>query len=158
MRVRLNRSLKTKPKTQDDASRQNKEEKTNKETKNTMAPDNTELTIQIIFAAAVVAAHLLSFYTLHIAALTLLFKCLTNFPKERNHKAQRGQTPLHSKTSKSERRLRNWKRRKKKSKYSWKYTKCMAKLVLTTLVAMDLADNIAKHSNPDNPIHNSNRN
>ena len=158
MRVRLNRSLKTKPKIQDDASRQNKEEKTNKETKNTMAPDNTELTIQIIFAAAVVAAHLLSFYTLHIAALTLLFKCLTNFPKERNHKEQRGQTPLHSKTSKSERRLRNWKRRKKKSKYSWKYTKCMAKLVLTTLVAMDLADNIAKHSDPDNPIHNSNRN
>ena len=109
MRVRLNRSLKTKPKTQDDASCQNTEEKTNKETKNTMAPDNTELTIQIIFAAAVVAAHLLSFYTLHIEALTLLFKCLTNFPKERNHKEQRGQTPLHSKTSKSERRLRNWK-------------------------------------------------
>ena len=114
MRVRLNRSLKTKPKTQDDASRQKTEEKTNKDTKNTMAPDNKELTIQIILAAAVVAAHLLSFYTLHIAALTLLFKCLTNFPKERNHKEQRGQTPLHSKTSKSERRLRNWKRRKKK--------------------------------------------
>ena len=148
---RINKNPKIKPKNQDDASRQNTKEKTNEDTKNTMAPDNTELTIQIIFAAAVVAAHLLSFYTLHIEALTLLFKCLTN-------KEQRGQTPLHSKTSKSERRLRGWKRRKKKSKYSWKYTKCMAKLVLTTLVAMDLADNIAKHSDPDNPIHNSNRN
>ena len=118
-----------------------------------MAPDNIELTIQIIFAAAVVAAHLLSFYTLHIAALILLFKCLTNFPKERNHKEQRGQTPLLLKNTKSKRRLRNWKRRRKKSKYTWKYTKCLAGLVLTTLIAVDLADNIAKYSNPDNPIH-----
>ena len=54
---RINSNPKIKPKKQDDASRQNKKEKTNKDTENTMAPDNTELTIQIIFAAAVVAAN-----------------------------------------------------------------------------------------------------
>ena len=108
MRVHLNRSLKTKPKKQDDASRHNKEKKTNKETKNTMEPDNTELITQITFAAAMVAANLLTFYALHIAALIILFKCITNFPKERNQKNTRGRHPPYSKTTKSERRMRNW--------------------------------------------------
>ena len=116
MRVHLNRSLKTKPKKQDDASRHNKEKKTNKETKNTMEPDNTELTIQITFAAALVAANLLTFYALHIAALIILFKCITNFPKERDQENLRGHHPPYQKTTKTERRMKNWKRRKKRRK------------------------------------------
>ena len=140
MRVRLNRSLKTKPKKQDNASRHNKEKKTNKETKNTMEPDNTELIIQITFAAAMVAANLLTFYALHIAALIILFKCITNFPKERNQKNTRGRHPPYSKTTKSERRMRDWKRRRKRRESGWKHTKCVAKLVLTTLLAMNMTD------------------
>ena len=149
----LNKTPETKPKNQDDASRQNTEEKTNEDTKSTMAPENTELTIQIIFTAAVVAAHFLSFHTLHIAALILLFKCITNFPKERNQKIRREHTPPHPKISSTERRRGNWRRRKKKRAHSWKYTKYMAKLVMATLIAMDMTDNIAKHSDPETPIH-----
>ena len=56
---RINSNPKIKPKKQDDASRQNKEEKTNKENENTMAPDYTELTIQIVFAATTAAANMI---------------------------------------------------------------------------------------------------
>ena len=47
-----------------------------------MELDHTELIIQITFAAAMVAANLLTFYTLHIAALIILFKCSQNNPSE----------------------------------------------------------------------------
>ena len=149
----LNKNPKTKPKNQDDASRQNTKEKTNGDNKNTMAPDNTELTIQIIFAATVVAAHLLSFYTLHIAVLILLFKCITNFPKERDQEIRREHIPPLPKISSADRHRGDWKRKKKRKAHSWKYTKYVANLVMTTLIAMDMTNNIAKHSDPENPIY-----
>ena len=113
----LNKNPKTKPKNQDDASRQNTKEKTNGDIKNTMASDNTELTIQILFAATVVAAHLLSFYTLHIAVLILLFKCITNFPKERDQEIRREHIPPLPKISSADRR-RETGRGKRKEKHT----------------------------------------
>ena len=151
MRLRINRSLKTKYKKRVDESPQNTKEETNKTTMNTMASIKTEFTIQISFAAAMVAACFLSFYTLHIAALIIIFKALTNFPKGRDHEKQRVSAPLKNK--RIARYPRNWKRRKKKRKYTWKLTKRMTKLTLITLTAMDLTDNIAKYSDPENPIH-----
>ena len=88
MRLRLNRSLKTKTKkkTEHGEGRQTAEEKTNK-IKHKL--DATELIIQIVFTMSIVMANFISFYTLHVAALIILFKGLTNFPKERNKEEPR---------------------------------------------------------------------
>ena len=150
MRVRINRSLKTKYKKRVDESPQNTEKYPNKKTANTMASIKTEFAIQISFAAAMVAACFLPFYTFHIAVLIVIFKALTNFPKGGNQEIERASIPRKNK--RIARYPRNWKRRKKKRKHTWRLTKRMVKLTLITLTAMDLADNIAKHSNPENPI------
>ena len=116
-----------------------------------MASTKTELVIQIIFAATMVATCLLSFYTIHIAALILIFKALTNFPKGRNYEYQGALFPLKNK--RYAKYPRNWKRKKKKRKYTWKYAEHTFKLILITLTAINMTDNIAKHCSPDNPIH-----
>ena len=116
-----------------------------------MASTKTELVIQIIFAATMVATCLLSFYTIHIAALILIFKALTNFPKGRNYEYQEALLPLKNK--RYAKYPRNWKRKKKKRMYTWKYAKHTLKLILITLTAINMTDNIAKHCSPDNPIH-----
>ena len=152
MRVRINRSLKTKNKKKDDVSRQNTTEEPNTTTKNKMAPTKTEATIQIMFAATIVAACFLSFYIIHITALILIFKALTNFPKGRNNENQEAHHP--PKNKRTAMYPRNWKKkRKKKRKYSWQHAKHTFKLILITLTAMNMTDNIAKHCSPDNPIH-----
>ena len=61
MRDRLNRDQNTKHKNKDDEGRQNTAQEINNITKTTMASTKTELVIQIIFAAAMVAACFLSF-------------------------------------------------------------------------------------------------
>ena len=38
---------------------------------------------------SIIMANFISFYTLHVAALIILFKGLTNFPKERNNEEPR---------------------------------------------------------------------
>ena len=116
MRVRLNRSLKTKNKKKDDESRQNTTENTHKTTENAMASSKTELTIQIIFAATMVATCFLSFYAIHITALILIFKALTNFPKGRNHEKQGDHHPPKNKRFANY--PRNWRKKKKKRKYA----------------------------------------
>ena len=141
MRVRLNRSLKTKNKTATEhgAYRQTEIKKSDN-IKN--GPDMTELIIQIAFIIAVETAIFISFNTLHIATLIILFKCLTNFPKERNHEEKK-------KNLNPKKLLRNWKKRK----YGWRHTKCLTKLVLAALLAIHLVDSITKHSDPENPKH-----
>ena len=37
--------------------------------------------------------------------------------------------------------------------YTWKYAEHTLKLILITLTAINMTDNIAKHCSPDNPIH-----
>ena len=75
MRARLNRNPNNENKNRDDEGRQNTVQEPNKTTENIMA-SKTELVIQIIFAAAMVATSFLSFYTIHIAALILIFKAV----------------------------------------------------------------------------------
>ena len=50
--------------------------------------DRTELTIQTIFTLAIIINFYTFIPTLHVAALIILFKCLTNFPKERKLEEQ----------------------------------------------------------------------
>ena len=68
MRLRLNRSLKTKTKnkTEHGEGRQTAGEKINK-IKHKL--DATELIIQIAFITSIIMANFISFYTLHVAAL-----------------------------------------------------------------------------------------
>ena len=150
MRLRLNRSLKTKTKnkTEYGESRQTAREKTNK-IKHEL--DATELIIQIAFTISIIMANFISFYTLHVAALIILFKGLTNFPKERNNEEPRVQT--YPENRNLIRILRNWGGRKRRGKYEWRYTRCMTKLILATMVATHLTDTITKLNNPDNPKH-----
>ena len=96
-------------------------------------------------------ANFISFYTLHVAALIILFKGLTNFPKERNNEEPREH--VLSKKRNLVRLLRNWRGRKRRKKYEWRYAKCMTKLILAVMVAINLTDTIAKLNNPDNPKH-----
>ena len=141
MRLRISRILKTKNKTATEHGilRQTAKKKSNS-IKN--EPDTTELIIQIAFIIAIEMAIFISPNTLHIAALIILFKCLTNFPKERDCEKKRNiLTP--------KKQLRNWKRRK----HEWRYTKCLTKLVLAALAAKHLMDSIVKHSDPSNPKH-----
>ena len=95
-------------------------------------------------------ANFISFYTLHVAALIILFKGLTNFPKERNNEEPREH--VFSKKRNLMRLLRSWGGRRRR-KCEWRYIKCMTKLALAAMVATHLADAIAKHNNPDNPKH-----
>ena len=105
MRLRLNRSLKTKTKkkTEHGEGHQTAEKKTNK-IKHKL--DATELIIQIAFTTSIIMANFISFYTLHVAALIILFKGLKNFPKERNIKEPRVQT--YPENRNLMRPLRNW--------------------------------------------------
>ena len=141
MRIRVNRSLKTKQKT---AKEQGESQETTtikpNGTKNEL--DTTELIIQIAFIIAIETAILRPFFTLHVTVLIILFKCLTNFPKERNNE-EPGEPTFPKKP------LRNWKKRK----HGWEYSKCMTRLILVAMVAANLATTIAKHSNPNNPKH-----
>ena len=141
MRLRISRILKTKNKTatENGILRQTVKKKSNN-IKN--EPDTTELIIQIAFIIAIEMAIFISPNTLHIATLIILFKCLTNFPKERNHEEKR-------KNLNPKKLLRNWKKRK----YGWRHTECLTKLVLAALLAIHLVDSITKHSDPENPIH-----
>ena len=141
MRIRVNRSLKTKQKT---AKEQGESQETTtikpNGTKNEL--DTTKLIIQIAFIIAIETAILKPFFTLHVTILIILFKCLTNFPKERNNE-EPGEPTFPKKP------LRNWKKRK----HGWEYSKCMTRLILVAMVAANLATTIAKHSNPNNPKH-----
>ena len=100
---------------------------------------------------SIIMANFISFYTLHVAALIILFKGLTNFPKERNNEEPRVQT--YPENRNLIRILRNWGGRKRRGKYEWRYTRCMTKLILATMVATHLTDTITKLNNPDNPKH-----
>ena len=88
MRLRISRILKTKNKTatENGILRQTVKKKSNN-IKN--EPDTTELIIQIAFTTSIIMAFFISFNTLHVAALIILFKGLTNFPKERNNEEPR---------------------------------------------------------------------
>ena len=133
MRLRISRILKTKNKTatENGILRQTVKKKSNS-IKN--EPDTTELIIQIAFIIAIEMAIFISPNTFHVATLIILFKCLTNFPKERDYeKKRKNLTP--------KKQLRNWKRRK----YEWRHTKCLTKLVLAALLATHLMDSIVKH-------------
>ena len=48
---------------------------------------------------------------------------------------------------------RNWGGRKRRKKHEWRHTKCMTKLILVAMEAINLSDTIAKLNNPDNPKH-----
>ena len=113
MRLRLNRSLKTKTKNKNEHG---ESRKTTRETinKNKQELNATELIIQIAFTMSIIMANFISFYTLHVAALIILFKGLTNFPKERNNEEPR--VHMLSKNRNLMRLLRNWGGRKKKKK------------------------------------------
>ena len=148
MRLRLNRSLKTKTKkkTEHGEDRRTAAKKTNK-IKHEL--DATELIIQIAFTTSIIMAFFISFNTLHVAALIILFKGLTNFPKERNIEEPRVQT--YTEYRNLMRPLRNWGGRKRRG--NWRYTRRMAKLILATLVTINLTDTIAQLNNPENPKH-----
>ena len=150
MRLRLNRSLKTKTKkkTEHGEGRQTAGEKINK-IKHKL--DATELIIQIAFITSIIMANFISFYTLHVAALIILFKGLTNFPKERDNEEPR--VHMLPKNRKLMRLPRNWGGRKRRKKHEWRHTKCMTKLILVAMEAINLSDTIAKLNNPDNPKH-----
>ena len=94
---------KTKKKTEHGEGHQTAEKKTNK-IKHKL--DATELIIQIAFTTSIIMANFISFYTLHVAALIILFKGLKNFPKERNIKEPRVQT--YPENRNLMRPLRNW--------------------------------------------------
>ena len=148
MRLRLNRSLKTKTKkkTEHGALRCTATKKTNK-IKHEF--DATEPIIQIAFTTSVIMALFISFNMLHVAALIILFKCLTNFPKERNIEEPRVQTLAEHRNLM--RQLRGWGRRKRRA--NWQLARCTAKLTLAMLVTINLTDTIAQLSNPENPKH-----
>ena len=148
MRLRLNRSLKTKTKkkTEHGEDRRTAAKKTNK-IKHEL--DATELIIQIAFTTSIIMAFFISFNTLHVAALIILFKCLTNFPKERNIEEPIVQTLAEHRNLM--RQLRGWGRRKRRA--NWQLTRCTAKLTLVMLVTINLTDNIVQLSNPENPKH-----
>ena len=78
----------------------------------------TELTIQFFFTLAIIINFYTYIPTLHVAALIILFKCLTNFPKERILEEQvnrvnqeEGEHPEPKK------HIGGWKRRRKKKIY-----------------------------------------
>ena len=103
MRFRLNRSLKTKNKSAPEhgKGRQTATVKPNK-IKNEL--DITELVIQIAFIIAIETAIFISLHTFHLAALIILFKCLTNFPKERNIEEPRENLVTKKNTKKLEKK------------------------------------------------------
>ena len=149
MRLRLNRSLKAKTKNKNEhgVSRKTVRDAINK---NKQPADHaTELIIQIAFTMSIIMANFISFYMLHVVVLIILFKGLTNFPKERNNEEPRMRT--YPENRNPIRLLRNWGGRKRRCKHGWRYTRCMTKLILATMVATNLTDTITKHNNPDNP-------
>ena len=139
MRLRLNRSLKikTKKKTEHGALRCTATKKTNK-TKHEF--DATEPIIQIAFTTSVIMALFISLNMLHVAALLILFKCLTNFPKERNIEEPIVQTLAEHRNLM--RQLRGWGRRKRRA--NWQLARCTAKLTLAMLVTINLTDTIVQ--------------
>ena len=148
MRLRINRSLKikTKKKTEHGVLRCTATKKINK-TKH--ESDATEPIIQIAFTTSVIMTLFISLNMLHVAALLILFKCLTNFPKERNIEEPRAQTLTEHRNLL--RQLRGWRRRKRRA--NWQLTRCTAKLTLVMLVTINLTDTIVQLNNPENPKH-----
>ena len=148
MRLRINRSLKTKTKkkTEHGVLRCLATKKTNK-TKH--VSNVTEPIILIAFTTSLIMAFFISFNMLHVAALLILFKYLTNFPMERDIEEPRETTIADHR--KLLRQLRGWRRRKRRAK--GQLTRCTVKLILVTMVTVHLAGSIAQLNNPENPKH-----
>ena len=148
MRLRINRSLKTKTKKRTEHGTP-RCPATKKSYITKHVTNVTEPIILIAFTTSLIMAFFISFNTLHIAALLILFKYLTNFPKERDIEELRETTTVEHR--KLLRRLRGWRRRKKRAR--WQLTKCTVKLILVTTVTTHLAGSIAQLNNPENPKH-----
>ena len=152
MRLRLNRSLKTKTKkkTEHGVLRCAAAKKTNK-TRHEF--DATEPIIQIAFTTSIIMALFISPNMLHVAALLILFKCITNFPKERDIEEPKVQTITEHRNQ--TRQLRGWGRKKRSA--NWQQTRRTAKLILVMLMTINLTNNIVQFSNPENPKHTFSR-
>ena len=146
MRLRINRSLKTKPKKRTEHGTP-RCPATKKSYITKHVTNVTEPIILIAFTTSLIMAFFISFNMLHVAVLLILFKYLTNFPTERDIE-EPGETTIveHRKLL---RQLRGWRRRKKRAK--WQLTRCTVKLILVTMVTIHLADSIAQLNNPENP-------
>ena len=112
--------------------------------------DKTELTIQTIFTLAIIANFYTFIPTLHVAALIILFKCLTNFPRESKTEEQDSQSVREH--TRPKKHTAGWKRRKKqKWKPTWTRTKWSAKLILAILTGTYISDTLVKYGSPNSP-------
>ena len=104
--------------------------------------DKTELVIQTVFTLAIIANFYTFIPTLHVAALIILFKCLTNFPKESKTEEQESQ--VEREHPRPKKHTVGWKRRKKKKKQklTWARTKCTTNLILAMLTLFCLTSNL----------------
>ena len=105
--------------------------------------DKTELTIQFVFTLAIIINFYTFIPTLHVAALIIIFKCMTNFQNERIN-LQEGQEQKRAK-----RCILHRKWRRKKRRETWKSSKNTAKLILVMLVGMHISDSLVRHGSPN---------
>ena len=86
-----------------------------------------------------------------MAALIILFKCLTNFPKERKLEEQDSQEEREHPRPKKH--IVGWKRRRKnkKQKLTWTRTKCATNLILAMLTGTYISDTLDKYGSPNSP-------
>ena len=116
--------------------------------------DRTEFTIQTIFTLAIIINFYTFIPTLHVAALIILFKCLTNFPKERKLEEQVNRVNREEREHpKPKKHMEGWKRRRKKKikETTWKRSKCIASLILTMLTGTYISDTLVKYGSPNSP-------
>ena len=94
--------------------------------------DKTEFVIQTIFTLAIIANFYTFTPTLHVAVLIILFKYLTNFPRESNTEEQDSHSVREH--PKPKKHMEVWKRRKKqRRKPTWSRSKWSTKLILVML-------------------------
>ena len=106
--------------------------------------------IQTIFTLAIIANFYTFIPTLHVAALIILFKCLTNFPRESKTEEQDSQSVREH--TRPKKHTEGWKRRKKqKWKPTWTRTKWSAKLILAILTGTYISDTLVKYGSPNSP-------
>ena len=116
--------------------------------------NRTELTIQFVFTLAIIINFYTYIPTLHVAALIILFKCLTNFPKERILEEQ--VNPVNQEEGEHpepKKHIGGWKRRRKKKvkEATWKCLKCITSLILTILIGIYISYTLIKYGSPNSP-------
>ena len=103
-----------------------------------------ELVAQFVFTLMIILSNFIP--TLHVAALILLFKSLTNFPRERNPNETTYQEIIkHLNIRKRRKRWRERKRRRKREK-KWIHTRQMIKQILIILTATYISDTLVRRS------------